>query len=313
MATEQQPPEADSREPRRHRRDFSVLLWLCGWGGAAAVALSALAIASQTKTATERLRQIFTINEPAAVAQMPPRVAQLESAMKALADQIRVLNADRDRLSGRIALLENSIDDMTGAIKRQAAATAAVMAAKTAPPTPTAPATTPPALPANLFAPPAIPAVTPAAPARVENVTPALPATTAAAPAAVKSESSTATTDAPTTEPVPLPPVRLAAAPPVDSAPRASAQNEYGLDLGGAPTLDGVRQRWLTVKTNFAPLLSGMHPVAGRDPRPSATGYRLVVGPLPNSAAASGLCAHFTAARTACRVAKFDGEQIAQH
>jgi len=126
-------------------------------------------------------------------------------------------------------------------------------------------------------------------------------------------ETSSAKADVPTTDPVPLPPVRLAAAPVADFAPRASGQNEYGLDLGGAQTVDGVRQRWLTVKTNFAPLLSGMHPLAARDPRPSAAGYRLVVGPLPNSAAASGLCAHFTAARTACRVAKFDGEQIAQH
>ena len=302
MATEQQPPEAESREPRRRRRDFSALLWLCGWGGAAAVALSALAIASQTKTATDRLRQIFTINEPAAVAQMPPRVAQLETQMKAMADQLRALNADRDRLVGRVALLESSIDDMTGAIKQQTAATAAVLAAKAAPPTPSAPATVPTALAASLLAPPV--------PIRVERIAPA-PAPVPAP--AVKPDASSAKTEAPITEPVPLPPVRLASAPPIESTPRPSGQVEYALDLGGAPTLDGVRQRWLTVKTNFAPLLSGMRPLAGRDPRPSATGYRLVVGPLPNSAAATGLCAHFTAARTACRVAKFDGEQIAQH
>ena len=92
-----------------------------------------------------------------------------------------------------------------------------------------------------------------------------------------------------------------------------SNQSEFGLDLGGAVTMDGVRQRWITVKANFGPLLSGMHPLAAREHRPGSTGYRLVVGPLPNSAAATSLCAHFTAARTACRSAKFDGEQIAQH
>jgi hypothetical protein len=37
-----------------------------------------------------------------------------------------------------------------------------------------------------------------------------------------------------------------------------------------------------------------------------------VVGPLPNSPAAAGLCAHFTAAHTPCRAVKFEGEQIAQ-
>ena len=78
MATEQTPLEADLREPHRHSREFKTLLWLGGWGGAAAIALTALAIASQTKTAGERLRQVFAINEPAAIAQMPPRVTQLE-------------------------------------------------------------------------------------------------------------------------------------------------------------------------------------------------------------------------------------------
>lgn len=38
----------------------------------------------------------------------------------------------------------------------------------------------------------------------------------------------------------------------------------------------------------------------------------LIVGPLPKSAAAASLRARFSAARTACRAAKFDGEQIAQ-
>ncbi len=45
---------------------------------------------------------------------------------------------------------------------------------------------------------------------------------------------------------------------------------------------------------------------------PAASGYRLVVGPLPNSPAATGLCAHFAAARTACKSVKFDGEQITE-
>src|SRR5262249_56973103 len=99
---------------------------------------------------------------------------------------------------------------------------------------------------------------------------------------------------------------------PPAAAPAPNTQTEFGLDLGGAATLDGVRQRWVTVKANFGPLLSGMYPIAAHERRAGSTGYRLVVGPLPNSAAASSLCAHFTAARTACRSAKFDGEQIAQ-
>jgi hypothetical protein len=286
MATEQTPLEPDLREPRRHRRDLNTLLWVGGWGGAAAIALIAFAIASQTKTAGERLRQVFAINEPAAVAQMPPRVAQLESDVQLLTAQVRALNVERDRLVGRIALLESSIDDMTGAIKRQAAATAAALAAKAAAPTPSAPATTAAASPA---------AVVPATP---PPITPPAPSPK---------------TDTPNTGAVPLPPARVAAVSASEIAPVATNQNEFGLDLGGAATLDGVRQRWTTVKANFGPLLSGMYPLAAREHRPGATGYRLVVGPLPNSPAAAGLCAHFTAARTACRSIKFDGEQIAEH
>jgi len=290
MATEQVPPHADLRDPRRRRRDVRAFLWLCGWGGATAIALIAFVITSQTKTANDRLRRIFAINEPSAVAQMPPRVAQLEIETQFLTEQMRALAADRDRLAGRITLLESSIDDMTGAIKKQAAATAAALAAKTTPPPPSVSGTTAP--PAATLRPAA------AAPNATANTT---------------TNASAAQSDVPamSTGAVPLPPARVAAAPANEPEP-APIPIEFGLDLGGAATVDGVRQRWVTVKANFGPLLSGMYPLAAHEHRAGSTGYRLVVGPLPNSAAATGLCAHFTAARTACRSVKFDGEQIAQ-
>jgi hypothetical protein len=64
------------------------------------------------------------------------------------------------------------------------------------------------------------------------------------------------------------------------------------LDLGGGAAEEAVRQRWGAVKANFGPLTWSL-------------------APSPNSAAAAGLCARFSAARTACRAVKFDGEQIA--
>ncbi|MGB8620930.1 MAG: hypothetical protein WCD65_25900, partial [Pseudolabrys sp.] len=100
-----------------------------------AFALIALTITSQTETANERLRRIFASGETSAIAGMPPRVAQLESETQLLVAQVRALTTERDRLSGRIALLESSIDDMSGAIKKQAAATAALLAARVNPPT----------------------------------------------------------------------------------------------------------------------------------------------------------------------------------
>jgi hypothetical protein len=283
MAIEPLPIEIDLRESRKSHADLSTLLWLCGWGVATAVALGALVITSQTQTAHDRLRSIFALNEPAAVAQIPPRVAQLESETRALAGQIRSLNAERARLAGRVALLESSVDDMSAAIKRQAAATAAVIAAKAA---------TLPAIP---------------------------PATISATPSAtVAHQGATMPGSGPKADPVntasvPLPPERSAAAQSAaEPDPSATSANEFGLDLGGASTLDGVRQRWMTLKGNFGSLLSGLHPLAAAERRQGKAGYRLVVGPLPNSPAAAGLCAHFNAAHTACRPVKFDGEQIAQ-
>jgi hypothetical protein len=261
MAIELAPAELNTGEPRKRGRDFSTLLWLCGWGVATAVALSALAITSQTQTATDRLRSIFASSEPSAVAQMPPRVAQLELETQMLSEQIRALTADRDRLVGRIALLESSVDDMTGTIKRQAAATAAALAARTA---------------------------TPAAAAPEAKTDPAI------------------------TSSVPLPPERAATAQASAGPESAASSNEFGLDLGSASTLDGVQQRWATLKANFGPLLSNLHPLAAAERRQGKTGYRLVVGPLPNNPAATGLCAHFNAAHTPCRAVRFEGEQIAQ-
>jgi hypothetical protein len=126
MALELTPPEPGSRNPRRRVRELSSLLWLCGWGCVTAIALAALAITSQTEIASD---QIFATNESSAIARMPSRMTQLESETQILAAQIRTLSIERDRLAGRIALLESTIDDMTGTIKKQAAATAAALAA----------------------------------------------------------------------------------------------------------------------------------------------------------------------------------------
>src|SRR6185312_10058603 len=98
MAIEQTPTEPDLRAPRRRRRELNALLWLCGWGGFTAVALTALAIASQTETPSQRLRHIFAMNESAASAGRAPRVTQLEAERQRLAAQVGARTTGRDRL-----------------------------------------------------------------------------------------------------------------------------------------------------------------------------------------------------------------------
>jgi hypothetical protein len=112
-------------------------------------------------------------------------------------------------------------------------------------------------------------------------------------------------------EPVPLPPVRMANAPAVEDSAEPP-KLEFGIDLGGAVTMDVLSARWAAVKANFGPLLTGLHPLAAPDTRPGSTGFRLLVGPVANPAAGMQLCARFAAVRISCRTAKFAGEQLAQ-
>jgi hypothetical protein len=118
------------------------------------------------------------------------------------------------------------------------------------------------------------------------------------------------------TEAVPLPPVRVAAAPASEPAPEPlpPAKLEYGIDLGGAASIEVLRIHWAAMKANYGPLLAGLHPLASQYPKhPTGVTYRVVAGPLPTAAEAAKLCARFPVTRTGCHPAKFSGVQLAEH
>jgi hypothetical protein len=295
MATEIAPPKLDTPDARK-RRHGAGALWRAGaWGGAAVIALAALAVTTQTESGSERLQLAFAAESPppAAAAPVPQAATEQSAETKRLESLVFALAADREALTTRIASLERHIDDMTGSIKRQASvATDTQTAAAPAQVMPAAPATSPPApteASASQVSTPPAPAAETAPPGK------AAPPAEAAVPAAI-----------------PLPPTRLAAVTP--SAPPAEPPRkpEIGIDLGGARNLDVLNARWMAVKANFGPLLGGLHALAARDPRPGITNYRLLIGPLPTHAAAAQLCARFAAVRVTCRSAKFDGEEMAQ-
>ena len=103
------------------------------------------------------------------------------------------------------------------------------------------------------------------------------------------------------------------AAPEELSRPPNGRARGIGIDLGGAPNMEVLRERWAAVKANFGPLLTGLHPLAARDRKPGSTELRLVVGPMPNLAAAQA------SLRPLCRrprhlsAAKFDGDSRRAH
>src|SRR5262245_23237294 len=76
-----------------------------------------------------------------------------------------------------------------------------------------------------------------------------------------------------------MPPARIANASAVENDQPTQKQAEFGLDLGGGATIDGMRLPWITVKASFGPLLSGLRPLATRDHRTGANGYRLTSVP----------------------------------
>jgi hypothetical protein len=313
MAIKTAPPEPDLPDidtPLRVRSFWRLF----GWGGAATIALAAVALTSQTEDGGKRLQlALIYANEPGgAFAQIPPPVPEAEAETERLAAQVRELAADRERLTARIATLERNLEDMTGSIKQQSEQLAAARAANTPPPALSAPATTPAVAAAAPPPAPALPALTPLALPAASETAASWPATTTTPEAAQPATPPQA--EQPATEPAPPPPVRVVAAPANEPVAAPPPQPDYGIDLGSAGNLDTLRIHWAALKANYGPLLVGLRPVAAQHPKhPAGVTYRLVAGPLPNAAEAARFCASFPVTRTGCRPALFNGMQLAEH
>ena len=300
MAIKSAPPEPDLPNIRKRLRTPRPLWRLFGWGSAAAIALAAVAITSQTEAGSQRLQLALAyVSEPvrAVARRLPPRAAETDAETQRLAAQVRELAADRERLTARIAMLERNLDDMTGSIKQQAAQAAAA------------------------------PAATAAAGAERAghyargHCRRAAAGRGAASPDAARDAGPhrnrrvLARTRRSRKPRRPRPNrfrCRRSASPPRRRAnPRPSRRaSPNSASISAAPPASKCCAcRWAAVKANFGPLLAGLAPARrAATARPAGIDYRLVVGPLPNAAAAAQLCARFAAARAACRPAKFDGD-----
>ena len=78
---------------------------------------------------------------------------------------------------------------------------------------------------------------------------------------------------------------------PQPSRPRSTT--EFGVDIGGAASFDGLRVLWASTKGSNAALFEGLHPVVAmrENSATKAVELRLVAGPLANAEAAARLCA----------------------
>jgi hypothetical protein len=253
--------------------------WRLGaWSLITVLSIAAAVIAAYTETGGRRLALGDAPFRPSAA---PPAVSDTEA--RRLADALRALSADRDRLVARVSALERNLDDVTGSIPNRIGPERGGAPGPAASPLP--------------------PTLAPAPPAAASTAPP--PVVIAPAPPAVR--------------PPPQAPVvsRPPASPPIaaDAAATGSTatRTEFGIDLGTAATVEGLRNLWTAIKGTQAPLLEGLRPVvAVRDgAKPGALELRLVAGPLANAGIAARLCAALADAGLTCAPAVFDGQRLA--
>jgi hypothetical protein len=234
------------------------------WGLSATAALTLVAYAGTTEPGRDRLQvaraEIHELLIPTGAKPVRPLDAR---EGRRLAETVRTLAADRERLLARVATLEQSLDGITGSIAR------VEKAVKT--PVEGLPAA---AAPSPLPSPPANDVMS--------NATPWAN--------------------------VPLP-VPMAPPTPVQGV----SKTEFGLDLGGAGTVEALRTAWTAAQRRHGPLLEGLQPVVQMRERgrPVQVELRLIAGPVANAAAAARLCAAMSAAGAICAPAVFDGQRLA--
>jgi hypothetical protein len=131
------------------------------------------------------------------------------------------------------------------------------------------------------------------------------------------------------TSPVPAPGANTAPAPPPATGSRVAAghlatgnpgaaesvatKTEFGVDLGGHGSIEGLKAMWAGLKTSQAAMLEGLRPVIAirEGGRPGSVELRLIAGPLANASIAARLCAALAAAGQTCQPAVFDGQKLA--
>jgi hypothetical protein len=318
-------------------------LWRLGSWGVGSVAAVVVAVMASQSSIGARRDQVAAADLTRQSQQIQSVAKDSQSEARRLASAIDTLNGDRDRLYSRVTVLEQSLDSVTGSIARQTSApgspqpgpsslSAAESQSASPPPVAAAPATTVAALtekPRDVT--PRQPEQNPAAPATSSASADAkAPAATPATPL-MPSRSMMAPPDPAATKlTVPeQPPEIITAAPtpeimasaPAASDPAASnatseiavQRTEFGVDLGGATSIDGLRVLWRALLKSNAAAIASLRPIIVVKERNNGLGMqlRLVAGPLGDAAAAAKICAALIESERSCETSVFDGQRLA--
>jgi hypothetical protein len=319
-------------------------LWRLGSWGVGSVAAVVVAVMASQSSIGARRDQIAAADLTRQSQQIQSVAKDSQTEARRLASAIDTLNGDRDRLYSRVTVLEQGLDSVTGSIARQNSAAGSPQAGPS-------PLSAPERQSASLLPPPvaAAPATTVAAlTEKPRDVVPRQPEQNPAAPA---TSSASADAKAPAATPAtPLMPSRSMMAPPdpaatkltvpeqppeiitaapvpeamasASAAPDPATSNatseiavqrtEFGVDLGGANSIDGLRALWRgLLKSNTA--LTSLRPIIVVKERSNGLGMqlRLVAGPLSDAAAAAKICAALVESERSCETAVFDGQRLA--
>ena len=245
------------------------------WFALGTVAVLSAVISARSEAGGRRIAALLAPEVPAraakAPAQVPSRQLEQEAEQRRLSEAIRMLAVDRDRLLARVNTLERNLDDVTGSIA----------------PARAAPAAPPPASPAPVASAPAVnvPAVS-------------APPMSVAAPAPIASSQSRVTAG------------HLATGLP-SAAESVATKTEFGIDLGGNASIEGLRTLWAALKASQPAMLDGLRPLIALREKAGSFELRLVAGPLTNASVAARLCAALAAAGQACQPTVFDGQRLA--
>ena len=260
------------------------------WGSAGIAALTLAVFAATTDTGLERIRRAAAeVHQALRTTDAKPAAPLDDREARKLAETVRKLAADRERLLARIATLEHSLNDITGSISR-----AEKPAPRSEPATPMRPATA--------QKPPEPPATTTAA-----------EAPTASPPDEDITSSINPQVDVPTPRPAPTAAEAQIAAKNA-AATNAASRTKYGIQIGRADSMNDLSALWEKAVQRYPAQLQGMRPVAHLMERPSPRGgteLRLVAGPIASAALAARHCASLAAAGASCQVVSFDGRRIA--
>ncbi len=301
-------------------------MWrLASWGAGSVAALVVAILATRSPAAINRDQ--MTAAELTRQSQQVQWIAK-ESQNKAreLAAAVEVLNADRDRLYTRVTVLEQGLDSVTGALSKQplpptpaAPPPVALSAAEPAPASPTPSASTDPIGPVRPEARAAEPKAaetkteTPAPLPKIAPVATVAPASppTPAKPAEQKAETPATSDQSP-------PPAVTASLPPdptVSDLPSASAvrRTEFGVDLGTAKSIEGLRAVWRGAIKSSPQHLASLQPIIVVKERNDGLGMqlRLVAGPLADAAEAAKICAALlTESNRPCESSVYEGQRL---